>query len=217
MEISPEYIKLLGFYPKNPKLFIDALTHPANPVKRDYERLEFLGDAVLDTIVGYYFYQKFPKADEGVLTLKRRAIVNGKALKYIANKFNLLEILKPYNHTLREELLENALDNNMEALIAAIFIERGFDFTYNWFSEKVLNDEKLVSFIEESFRDFKSELLRKLNRQAKKIDFISEPLNNMIKVSIFVDDRLVAEAVAKNRKDAEQISAKQAMKKLNLL
>ncbi|HEY9203018.1 MAG TPA: ribonuclease III domain-containing protein, partial [Sulfurimonas sp.] len=94
--------KTLGYKFKNEKLIIEALTHKSHKQPYDNERLEFLGDAVLDLIVGEYLFFKFPKSDEGNLSKIRAALVNEDGFEKLARSINLGEYI----------YLSNAEENN---------------------------------------------------------------------------------------------------------
>ncbi len=215
--LTEKYLNFLTYTPKEVRLFIKAATHPGQNKERNYERLEFLGDAVLDTVVAYYLFNQLPKKDEGNLTKQRRVVVNGEALKYIADKLKLFDVVKDYNPKVSNEQLKNCEDNFFEAIIGAIFIDAGFEKVYDWIDKKVLRHKQLLEDLHELFRDFKSELIRLTQKTQHNLTFLVKPASDgkSIHSVILMDNKTVlAEAIGKNRKAAERVSSRIALEKL---
>ena len=133
---SPQEIflfKILGFYPKNTELYKEALTHSSIRSRTKHnERLEFLGDAIFGSVVSELVYIEFPKESEGFLTQTKAKIVSRKTLNKIALKNNLDSILK---HQVNSN--PSIFGNALEALIGAIFLEKGYQFTSNYIKKKI--------------------------------------------------------------------------------
>ncbi len=215
--LTDKYLDFLTYTPKETWLFVKAATHPGQNKERNYERLEFLGDAVLDTVVAYYLFMQNPKKDEGNLTKQRRVVVNGEALKYIADKLKLFDIVKDYNPNVSDEQLKNCEDNFFEAIIGAIFLDAGFEKVYEWIDKKVLQHKQLLEDLHKLFRDFKSELIRLTQKSQHKLTFLVEPTSDgkAIRSIILMDDKnVLAEATGRNRKAAERIASRIALEKL---
>ena len=158
-ELARRLYGLLGFVPTHLSLFKLAFYHKSTFTSRDYaisnnERLEFLGDAVLSTIVGEYLFKKYPNSDEGFLTKMRSKIVKRNSLDAIADKMGLDLFLAHYNQT---RLSKSMLGNALEALVGAVYIEVGYDDTKKYVIKKILRRyldiheleiyEKLVKFL----------------------------------------------------------------------
>lgn len=101
-------------------------TVPEDGIFQSNERLEFLGDALLSFVVGEYLFKKYPNANEGFLTKMRSKIVKRKMLNYIAEQMGLDQLMMEFNQT---AISQSMLGNALEALIGAIYMEQGFDFT----------------------------------------------------------------------------------------
>ena len=119
---------LLGFTPTNLALFKLAFYHKSTSTDKLHnvqsnERLEYLGDAVLGTIVAEYLFKKYPNSDEGFLTKMRSKIVKRKSLNRIADKMGLDVFLAEYNNT---RLSKSMLGNALEALVGAVYLECGY-------------------------------------------------------------------------------------------
>ena len=119
----------LGYSFENKQLIIEALTHKSFKKPYNNERLEFLGDAVLDLIVGEYLFKKFPDSDEGTLSKIRASLVNENGFAHLANELNLGKYiyisLAEENNKGRTKL--SLLSNAFEAVIGAIYLEAGLD------------------------------------------------------------------------------------------
>ncbi|MCB0643870.1 MAG: ribonuclease III, partial [Phaeodactylibacter sp.] len=133
---------LLGFVPVNLSLFKLAFSHKSNPSDKAYaiqnnERLEYLGDAVLGTIVAEYLFKKYPTANEGFLTKMRSKIVKRKSLNKIGEKMELDLLLSEFNQT---RLSKSMLGNAVEALVGAVYLELGYHGTKRFIIRKVLRN-----------------------------------------------------------------------------
>lgn len=118
----------LGYSFKAPELLDQALTH-RSVGRRNYERLEFLGDGLLNLVIAELIYETWPKADEGEMTRLRAALVNGGALAELARKQNLGERLKlgPGEMKTGGHRRESILADSFEAIVGAIYLDAGFD------------------------------------------------------------------------------------------
>ena len=167
-------LKRFGYKPKNLLLFIQALTHKSslsNPNSEDSnERLEFLGDAVLDAVIAEYLFTKFPKEDEGYLTKIKSKIVNRKNLSDIGNEMKIREVLV-YNETRAINL--NSLEGNaFEAIIGAIYLDGGFEKARASINNYVIRKHiNLTKLLEEEI-DFKSKLFIWCQKRKLSIEFI---------------------------------------------
>ena len=127
--IAEELQKSLGYQFKNEKLITEALTHRSYSKNFNNERLEYLGDAVLDLIVGEYLYHLFPEAEEGILSKLRAALVNEDAFTKLAKRLNLGKylLLSPAEENNGGREKPSILSSAFEALIGALYLEAGFD------------------------------------------------------------------------------------------
>ena len=131
---------ILGFTPANMSIFKLAFSHKSSNSDKavgiqNNERLEYLGDAVLGTIVAEYLFKKYPNSDEGFLTKMRSKIVKRKSLNKIGDKMGLDVMLSEYNTT---RLSRSMLGNAVEALVGAIYLECGYQRTLNFVVRKML-------------------------------------------------------------------------------
>lgn len=229
---SPEDKKIIlfiknifGFYPGNIFLYHQALRHRSaassikNGLKDSNERLEFIGDALLGAIVGDYLFQRYPFKEEGFLTETRSKLVSREFLNKLALKIGLdkhlvtsPEINKNFSLTL--------LGDAFEALIGAIYLDKGFNFTkdtfINYFLEIHINIDEMV----EKETNFKSRMLEWGQHNKRKVTFkVAEELvfkNNVkqYKVQVFVDDDVIEEAIDYSIKGAEQLASEKGLNKI---
>jgi len=212
----------LGYKFKDKKLIIEALTHKSYKQPYDNERLEFLGDAVLDLIVGEYLYKKFNRSDEGKLSKIRASLVNETGFDKLARALNLGDYI----------LLSNAEDNNggrekpsllsnaFEAIIGAIYLEDGLKTAEKIAIELIESNYEEIS-LDSLFRDFKTtlqELTQARFGMTPEYKVISSRGPDHLKefeVGVFIQDKEYARAIGKSKKIAQQEAAKEAVELLN--
>ena len=210
--------KRLGYEFKDKKLITEALTHKSYKQPYDNERLEFLGDAVLDLIVGEYLFVKFRKSDEGKLSKIRASLVNETGFDKLARALKLGECI----------LLSNAEDNNggrekssllsnaFEAVMGAIYLEAGLDVVGKIAIDLIESNYDEIS-LDSLFRDFKTTLQELTQARfgitpeyrvlaSRGPDHLKE-----FEVGVFIEDKEYARAVGKSKKIAQQVAAEEAV------
>ncbi len=218
---------IIGFIPSNVYLFKLAFYHKStlnnNSGESDgfyqsNERLEYLGDALLSFVVGEYLFKKYPHANEGFLTKMRSKIVKRKMLNYIAEQMGLDHIMMEFNNTI---LSQSMLGNALEALLGAIYLEQGFDFTRSFILKFIIRKYINIDELELFDDNFKSQLLEWCQKNTKEIDF--KVLNkykvekrDRFRVAVFVDGKEISAAEDFNKKSAEQIAAEMAIQQLGI-
>ena len=134
--------RIIGFYPDQISIYKQAFLHKSiiqNTELQSFEsneRLEFLGDAVLDSVISHYLYQKFPKQDEGYLTKLRSRLVSRHTLNNLGVKIGLQELMQSNLERASKSVYGDAL----EALIGAIYLDKGYSFTQTFIEEKLLQN-----------------------------------------------------------------------------
>ncbi|GAB6074964.1 ribonuclease III [Nautilia lithotrophica] len=226
MQIS-ELEKSLGYQFKNKKLITEALTHRSYKKEVNNERLEFLGDAVMDLIVGEYLFHLFPKAEEGILSKLRAALVNEDSFTRLAKRLNLGKYLylspAEENNNGREK--PSILSSAFEAVIGAIYLESGFEKAKE-VALKLLKEEFPIITPEELLKDYKTTL-----QEITQAHFGVVPEYRLISASgpdhkkefeigVFIQDKEYARAKGKSKKTAQQEGARLTIemlkKELNL-
>lgn len=214
----------LNFKEKN--LLIQAFCHRSylNENPKFYlshnERLEFLGDAVLELIVTEYLYKKYPEKSEGELTNWRAALVNAKILAKLARELGFDEFLLLSKGEQKEEgkARQYILANTFEALIGAIYLDQGFEVCRE-FVEEFLIKKKLPEIIEKGlFRDAKSRFQEESQERVgitpsyKVLEEWGPDHAKHFLVGVFLRDELVAKGEGSSKQEAEEEAAKNALK-----
>ena len=202
-------VKLLGFKPGNQQIYTQALKHKSFDNINNNERLEFLGDAILNFVVSEHLFSKNPNQEEGFLSQQRAIIVGRKHLNKVGKKTINHSKIKSSLKTIPESVFGNTL----EAIIGAIYIDKGIEKTNQFIIHTIINSE----FIEEfSGIDFKSELQKQIQKKKQKIKYKlvetdGPDHNKEFNVAVYIDSVNIAQAKASSIKEAEQKVAKKAL------
>lgn len=215
---------LLGFVPANLSVFKLAFHHKSTPTGKLFaiqsnERLEYLGDAVLGTIVAEYLFKKYPNSDEGFLTKMRSKIVKRQSLNQIADKMGLDVFLNEYNKT---RLSRAMLGNALEALVGAVYLESGYNGTRRFIIDRILRNYLDIHSLESYDDNYKSQLLEYCQKNGQTVTYkmlakFKFEKRDRFKVAVLVDGKKMAVAEDFNKKSAEQIASEKAMSQLGLL
>ena len=215
--------RILGFTPAKVNIFKIAFYHKSaieNPsgFKQNNERLEYLGDAILSTVVAEYLFKKYPNGDEGFLTKMRSKIVKRKSLNELADHMGIDVILSEFNNT---RISQSMLGNALEALIGALYLERGFVGTRHFIVNRILREYLDFIKLESKDDNYKSRLLEWGQKQGKEVDFRTLQKyrfdkRDRFKVGVYVDGSEVSTAEDFNKKSAEQTACGLAINKLGL-
>jgi ribonuclease-3 len=207
--------KSIGFYFEDQKLLETALTHPSCAYGYNYERLEFLGDAVLELVVSDYLYKKFGDLSEGTLTQKRAEIVCAKSLSAVARSIDLGRFIFLGKGEEQSGGREKAsiLENVMEAVIGAVYLDGGFYSVQNIIIE--LFEDRIKDVVSsDSDGDYKSHLQEMVQKTVRKeISYLvsrkeGPPHNTTFYVRLIIGDEVICEGVGSSKKEAEQNAAK---------
>lgn len=216
---------ILGFTPGNLSLYKQAFRHISvakeikEGVKDSNERLEFLGDSVLNIVIAHYLFQKYPYKDEGFLTKMRSKIVSRDHLNQLAVKFGLNKFLSYFSDS---GLKHSSMHGDaFEALIGAVYLDKGFSFTQNFILNRILRFHVDVEKIIETETDFKSKLIEWSQREKKEIRFSvleekGRGYEKQFTIAALVGGETVAQAMHISKKKAEQLAAEQACVKLGI-
>jgi len=183
------------------------------------ERLEYLGDAVLGTIVAEYLFKKYPNKNEGFLTKMRSKIVKRQSLNKIADKMGLDVILNEYNQT---RLSRSMLGNALEALVGAVYLECGYNGTKRYVINKILRSYLDIHELEEYDDNYKSQLLEHCQKNGQVVTYkmlakYKFDKRDRFKVAVMIDGKKLATADDFNKKSAEQTASEKAMLTLGLI
>ena len=226
MASTDELEKNIGITFANKDLLTEALTHrsylneyPRWPLPHN-ERLEYLGDAVLELFVSEELFKKFPNEPEGQLTVFRAALVNYQILAKVAERIGMQKFIlmsrgeKKDTGRAREVILANA----MEALVGAIYLDRGFEAMRPFVDKFVMSnlDEVLKN---KTYKDAKSELQElvqeklKLTPTYRTMEEIGPAHKRIFTMGVYYGDKLIAEGGGPSKQEAELEAAKNALKK----
>ncbi len=211
----------LNYRFKNQNLLKEALTHKSSKQPYNNERLEFLGDAVLDLIVGEYLYNKFPNVSEGELSKLRASLVNEKGFEQLARLLDLGNYiylsLAEENNSGRQK--SSILSNAFEALIGAIYLESGLEKATE-VSLKLLEESYPKIDLATIFKDYKTTLQEitqahvGVTPQYIVVGSSGPDHKKEFEIVVKINEKEIAQAKGKSKKEAQQEAAKLAIEKL---
>jgi ribonuclease-3 len=201
-------------------LLLNALTHSSksreDETVRNNERLEFLGDAVLKLIITKYLFDKYPKAQEGILTKYRAKLISDKMLSSLAKKMNLAQHAVIGTTLARDNIPDSVIGDTVEALIGAIYLDSGIEKAHDFILE--LWQEDMSQAIEDALElEYKSRLQEliqdkfKILPAYKVISSKGPDHKKEFEIGVYLDAKLLATAKAFSKKDASQLAAKIAL------
>ncbi|MDC3079646.1 putative dsRNA-binding protein [Flavobacteriaceae bacterium] len=210
--------EIIGYSPKKIYLFKRVFTHRSlekvddNGKKINYERLEFLGDAVLGTIIGNYLFTKMPDADEGTLTQMRSKIVRREFLNSVSKSLDLYPLLQ--SRAEKNHYGDDIHGNIFEALVGAVFVDGGFLKCRSFVETKMIHAHIDLNDLKGRVISYKGALVNWFQRQKMNYEyhvFEDSDANKLIfKAKLFVDNKLIASARASNKKKAAEKVSKRA-------
>jgi ribonuclease-3 len=217
-----------GFSPNDPFLYHLALRHSSLVTSRKFshqecnERLEFLGDTVLDAVVSEYLFKLYPSQDEGFLTEMRAKIVNRGSLHDICLKIKL-DTLIQFNRNRRGQINRSMFGDALEAFIGALYMDVGYLKTKRFIIRKILHDHVNLREMEETIFNFKSMLLEHV--QKEKMENLTYELatekgegnDRFFTINVKIGGNVVGTGKGKKKKVAEQNASQDALFKLKLL
>ena len=213
---------VLGIKPGNIILYNTALSHRSvkDTPDENNERLEYLGDAVLSGIVADYLFKRYPYKGEGFLTEMRSKMVNRQQLNDIAVKMGLKKITlyNKFDNSLRSSQI---FGNTLEAVIGAIYLDKGYKKTQYWVLKQILIPHMFVDDLEGIDINLKNKLIGWAAKNGKKLSFdlVEEKLENgrrVFTMNTVIDEEIISTAKGFNKKDASQIAAQLAIEKIGL-
>lgn len=216
--------KILGFRTSNLRLYEVAFIHRSasfllpDGQRINNERLEFLGDAVLDAILSDYLFEKFPEANEGFMTKVRSRIVNREILNQLALSMGIDKIL--VSNVSSVHSTRNLYGDALEALIGALFVDKGFKKTKKLFIRKVFNKYLDLETIIDTDTDYKSLVFEWIQKNKSNLTFeYKEEYDFKFKKSVFsatliINKEEFGTGQGASKKEAEQEAAGKAWAKL---
>ena len=211
--------KILGFKPKKIAIYKKAFIHRSvnekdemgNPM--NYERLEFLGDSMLGTIISRHLYDEVPEGDEGYLTKMRSKIVSRKHLNELGKDLGLIGFVK--SRIPKSHFGENIHGNVFEALVGAIYLDRGYKYCEKFITNRVIEPYVDIEQLEGKVISYKSLVIEWCQKQKKSFDYevYDDTGNDALKhfaVKLTIANKVMAKARATSKKKAEEKASKRA-------
>lgn len=218
------FYKMLGFYPRNIEIYQQALLHKSSSIKSgkgrllNNERLEFLGDAILDAVVADIVYKKFEGKREGFLTNTRSKIVQRETLNRVAVQIGLDKLIK---YTTRQSSHNSYMCGNaFEALIGAIYLDRGYRACKKFMEERIINQYLNLEKISRKEVNFKSKLIEwsQKNKFCVEFNLIEQSLdsdqNPIFETQITVENIPAGTGKGYSKKESQQEAAHATLTKI---
>lgn len=210
--------KILGFEPSNLEIYKEAFVHRSAQVKDkdgkdvNFERLEFLGDAVLGLIIAVVIFERAPDKQEGYLTKMRSKMVSRAQLNEIGKNMQLAKRLHPAGNP---NLGEDINGDLVEALIGAIYMDKGFEVTAKFISHKIVDKHLDIQKLEKTISSYKSLILEWGQKTKNKINFNTFEEDNAEDLVVFVsvvrlNEKVIAKGRGTSKKKAEENASKRA-------
>lgn len=213
---------ILGFTPNHLPYYQLALMHRSKleEIAQNNERLEFLGDAILGSVIADYLFKKYPYQSEGYLTEMRSRLVRRETLNNIALRMGLQKIVQ-YNQNDKGLSRSHIFGNALEALIGAVYLDKGFHKTKSFILKHVLKPYVDIDTIEARDTNFKNKLLSWSQKNNHDLVFTTlnettEGTRKIFTIGIQLNGEIVAEGSGFNKKEAGQVAAQNAIEKLHL-
>jgi ribonuclease-3 len=210
---------ILGFEPKELNYYKKAFTHRSvnklddkgNPF--NYERLEFLGDAMLGSVIAAHLYNEVPSGDEGYLTKMRSKIVSREHLNELGRDFNLVEFVD--SKVSSNQFGENIHGNLFEAFIGAIYLDRGFDYCEKFIRTKIIKQYVDIAKLEGKVISYKSLIIEWCQKEKKTFAFEFVEDNGIegqkyFGVKLLINQKIISKARATSKKKAEEKASQRA-------
>ncbi|WP_312078944.1 ribonuclease III [Chryseobacterium sp.] len=217
--LSTELYKILGTEVNNLDLYREAFSLKSSSKNNDrnYERLEFLGDSVLGTIISCHLFQTYPQANEGYLTQMKSKIVNRKNLNKLGEDLKLTQLLQKQNSVMA--LGENICGNLFEALVGAVYLDFQYDACKRIVLERLLTPSEIIK-LENKIVSYKGLLLewsqkKKLNIKYETCEEIQPTKAVVFRCHVWLGDEKIANATETSKKKAEEKAAQRAFYILN--
>src|SRR5690554_1183464 len=222
---------LLGFVPGNLHLYRMAFRHKSaavvikdngNGAKNSNERMEFLGDAILGSIVTALLFKKYPFKDEGFLTEMRSKIVSRSNLNQLARKMGLDEFIEYDARMMGYNGKQSSMMGDaFEALIGAVYLDKGYQHTQNFILNRIIDPLVDVSGLEKTEMNFKSRLIEWCQQHNKEIEFKvvkneEGESNKLFTVEALIDGEVKGIGREYSKKNAEKLAAEKACEALEV-
>lgn len=210
---------ILGFKPKKESLYTKAFTHRSMNLKDkkgnplNYERLEFVGDAMLSSIIAAYLFSQVPHGDEGYLTKMRSKVVSREHLNELGKDLKLIDLV--ISRIPKSNFGDNIHGNLFESLIGAIYLDRGYNYCEKFIYKNVIVPYVDIETLEGKVISYKSLLIEWCQKEKKSFDYnvYEDTGKDELKhfsVKLSIDEKVIAKGRATSKKKAEEKASKRA-------
>ena len=211
--------QILGYKVKNKELYLKAFTHRSMNIKDkkgnaiNYERLEFVGDAMLGAVIASYLFEEVPHGDEGYLTKMRSKVVSREHLNELGKELRLIDLVE--SKIPKNNFGNNIHGNLFEALVGAIFLDKGYKQCESFINDRIVEPHVDIEQLEGRVISYKSLLIEWCQKEKKTFDYnvYEDSGNDDIKhfsVKLSIDKKVVSKARATSKKKAEEKASKRA-------
>jgi ribonuclease III len=222
LKVSNYINKTFGYYPKEIDKYVIAFTHKSFSRNLKHhetnERLELLGDAILDSVIADFLFHRYKNQTEGFISKLKSKIVSRNTLNDIGEKLELYPIIR--KNISEKQKVTSINGNAFEALIGAIYLDQGFDKTLELIKYKIINKFINVEDLIKQETDFKSKLLIWAQQNKKQTEFILKnkinPSNPTFEIAFLLDEEEIAVAKDRSKKRAEQKVSEIVCSKINI-
>lgn len=222
-KLVKKLIPILGFTPSRTRLYEIAFIHKSASILMpdgeviNNERLEFLGDAILDAIIADYLFRRFPDKNEGFLTKMRSKMVKRKHLNLLAYRIGINQLI--VSHAIMANTSRHLYGNAFEALVGSIYLDKGYNRSYQ-FIERIIDKYVDIEKLKNSDSDYKSKLIEWAQKKKLEVIFDSEEDYNQqnkqphFTSHIIISEKEMGRGMGKSKKESEQKAAKMALERL---
>ncbi len=222
-----ELKNLFGFRPLNLRLYEMAFIHRSatytlpDGVRVNNERLEYLGDAIIDSILSDYLFHLYPESSEGFLTKTRARIVKRETLNQLGLSMGLDRLI--VSNLAPSDSPRNLYGNAVEALVGALFIDTGYQRTRKFFIERGLKKHLNLNAVLAAETDYKSLILEYCQKNKQKLNFTSREKPSagnghpLFAVTLEINNEPISQGEGSTKKEAEQVASMAALNKLGLI
>ena len=216
--------RITGYYPRNIQLYQLALVHRSKPLQlsngrwTNNERLEYLGDAVLDLVVAEYLYNQFPGKHEGFLTSTRAKIVQRESLNRVGKAYHLETHVRAATHSTSHNSYING--NALEALVGAFYLDHGYKRSKSFIVERIIKQHFDLNELVKTDQNFKSRLIEWTQKyhvtiEYTLVDTMNDKDNNPVfKTAVIIAGQYAADGTGYSKKESHQNASKKALDRL---
>ena len=224
-ELYRAFRDMLGFYPHDIRYYQEALMHKSmlahgesgTPINN--ERLEFMGDSVLDAVVGEIVYHHFPRKREGFLTNTRSKIVQRESLGRLAIEIGLDKLVK--RHAQNQMHNSYMAGNAFEALVGAIYLDRGYAYCKSFMTDRILNRHIDIDKLARQEVNFKSKLLEWCQKHRVNLEYVlldetkDEDGSPLFRSKVLIEGHECGRGKGYSKKESHQNASRNALHRLH--